>query len=159
MTATYTWYQVALGRWVAGLGVGALSVMTPMYMSETGPRQIRGSMVSCYQLFITLGILVADCINYGTEADDSARSWRIPMGIGYVWSVIMAVGICFLPESPRWDYRRGNIERARKTISSVYGVEQNHYEVNREIREIKAKLEVEQAGGKLPLPMSITFGY
>lgn len=150
MTATYTWYQVALGRWVAGLGVGALSVMTPMYMSETGPRQIRGSMVSCYQLFITLGILVADCINYGTEADDSARSWRIPMGIGYVWSVIMAVGICFLPESPRWDYRRGNIERARKTISSVYGVEQNHYEVNREIREIKAKLEVEQAGGNHP---------
>lgn len=45
IVATHTWYQVALGRWVAGLGVGALSVLTPMYMSETAPRQIRGSMV------------------------------------------------------------------------------------------------------------------
>lgn len=55
MTTLTTWYQVALGRWVAGLGVGGLSVLTPMYMSETAPRQIRGAMVSCYQLFITLG--------------------------------------------------------------------------------------------------------
>lgn len=150
ISATHTWYQVALGRWVAGLGVGALSVMTPMYMSETAPRQIRGSMVSCYQLFITLGIFVADCINYGTEAEPNASSWRIPMGVGFLWSVIMAVGICFLPESPRWDYRRGNIDRARKTISGVYGTPQNHYEVNREVREIKAKFDVERAGGDHP---------
>lgn len=150
IVATNTWYQVALGRWVAGLGVGALSVMTPMYMSETAPRMIRGSMVSCYQLFITLGILVADCINYGTEADPNARSWRIPMGIGFIWSAIMAFGIWSLPESPRWDYRKGNIERARKTISTVYGVSQSHYEVNREMREIKAKFDVENAGGKHP---------
>lgn len=72
------------------------------------------------------------------------------MGIGFIWSVIMAVGICFLPESPRWDYRKGNIERARKTVSSVYGVSQSHYEVNREIREIKAKFDVERAGGNHP---------
>lgn len=59
MTTLTTWYQIALGRWVAGLGVGALSVLTPMYQSETAPRQIRGSMVSCYQLFITLGMFRA----------------------------------------------------------------------------------------------------
>lgn len=45
MTSTTAWYQVALGRWVAGLGVGGLSVLTPMYQSETAPRQIRGMMV------------------------------------------------------------------------------------------------------------------
>lgn len=59
IAATDKWYQVALGRWVAGLGVGGLSVLTPMYQSETAPRQIRGSMVGTYQLFITFGILVA----------------------------------------------------------------------------------------------------
>ena len=62
----------------------------------------------------------------------------------------MAAGICILPESPRWDYRHGNIERARKTIASVYGVPQNHFEVNREMREIKAKFDVETAGGNHP---------
>ena len=86
----------------------------------------------------------------GTEADRSARSWRIPMGVGLIWSVIMTVGICFLPESPRWDYRRNNVERARKTIAGVYGVSQGHYEVNREVREIKAKYDVERAGGHHP---------
>jgi len=45
ITATYKWYQVAMGRWVAGLGVGGLSVLTPMYQSETAPRQIRGALV------------------------------------------------------------------------------------------------------------------
>lgn len=45
MATSTTWYQIALGRWVAGLGVGGLSVLTPMYMSETAPRQIRGGMV------------------------------------------------------------------------------------------------------------------
>lgn len=49
------WYQIAIGRWVAGLGVGGLSCLTPLYMSETAPRAVRGSMVGCYQLFITLG--------------------------------------------------------------------------------------------------------
>jgi SP family sugar:H+ symporter-like MFS transporter len=52
------WYQIAIGRLVAGLGVGGLSVLTPMYMSETAPRQIRGSMVASYQLAITFGILI-----------------------------------------------------------------------------------------------------
>ncbi|KAL1302098.1 hypothetical protein AAFC00_002534 [Neodothiora populina] len=150
ISATTKWYQVALGRWVAGLGVGALSVMTPMYMSETAPRQIRGSMVSCYQLFITLGIFVADCINFGTEKDTNTRAWRIPMGIGFIWSLIMGVGICFLPESPRWDYRHGNLARAKKTIANVYGTPENHFEVSREFREIKQKFDVEKAGGNHP---------
>lgn len=47
----YTWYQIALGRWVAGLGVGGLSVLTPMYQAETAPRQIRGSLIR-YNTFL-----------------------------------------------------------------------------------------------------------
>ncbi|KAF1955579.1 general substrate transporter [Byssothecium circinans] len=142
-----TWYQVAIGRWVAGLGVGGLSVLTPMYQSETAPRYVRGALVSCYQLFITLGIFVAYCINFGTEADQSARSWKLPMGIGFIWPVIMGVGILTLRESPRWEYRHGKIDSARKTVALSYGVPEDHPEVQREIREIKEKLEAEQAGG------------
>ena len=97
-------------------------------------------MVSCYQLFITLGILVADAINLGTKNVNGPASWRITMGIGFVWSGIMAGGIWLLPESPRWVYRRGNIEKARETIAGVYGTSQNHSAVNRELREIQAKV-------------------
>lgn len=102
ITSTQHWYQVAIGRWVAGLGVGGLSVLTPLYQSETAPRQVRGALVSCYQLFITCGIWLAYCINYGTHLTVGPQQWQIPMGIGFIFPVIMATGICFLRESPRW---------------------------------------------------------
>ena len=147
IATTTVWYQISLGRWVAGLGVGALSVLTPMYQSETAPRYIRGALVSCYQLFITLGIFVAYCINFGTEADTSSRSWKIPMGVGFIWSALMIIGILFMQESPRWEYRKGKIDSARKTIALTYGVSEDHAEVTREMHEIQMKFEAEQAGG------------
>lgn len=147
ITTTDKWYQVAVGRWVAGLGVGGLSVLTPMYQSETAPRYVRGALVSCYQLFITLGIFTAYCINFGTEADASAKAWKLPMGIGFIWSFLMIVGILFMQESPRWEYRKGKIDAARKTIALTYGVNEDHVEVQREIREIEMKMEAERAGG------------
>jgi SP family sugar:H+ symporter-like MFS transporter len=143
ITTTNTWYQISLGRWVAGLGVGGLSVLTPMYQSETAPRYVRGALVSCYQLFITLGIFTACCINFGTEDMRSSSSWKIPMGIGFIWSFLMVVGIMFMQE-----YRRGKIDSARYTIALSYGVTEDHPHVQTEIREIEQKLEAENAGGE-----------
>ena len=100
-----------------------------------------------YQLFITLGIFLADCINYGTNENPGPYAWKLPLGIGFIWPVIMGIGICFLRESPRWDYRHGKIEAARRTIAKSYGVPENHWEVNREMAEIKEKLDAEKAGG------------
>ncbi|KAK4951500.1 hexose transporter hxt5 [Elasticomyces elasticus] len=141
------WYQIAIGRWVAGLGVGGLSVLTPMYQSETAPRQVRGALVSCYQLFITCGIWLANCVNFGTHLMTGPVQWQLPMGIGFIFPAIMATGIMFLRESPRWDYRNNNMDRARATIAKSYGVSENHFEVKREMREIKEKYEAENAGG------------
>lgn len=101
---------------------------------------------SCYQLFITFGIFLADCINYGTESMPNASSWRIPMGIGFAFPVIMSVGIMFLQESPRWDFRHGRVDRARKTVALSYGVGEDHPEVMREMREIREKFEAETTG-------------
>jgi len=53
----------------------------------------------------------------------------------------------FLRESPRWDYRHGKIEAARKTVALSYGVPENHWEVHREMGEIQAKFDAENAGG------------
>lgn len=147
ITTTDKWYQIVVGRWVAGLGVGGLSVLTPMYQSETAPRYVRGALVSCYQLFITLGIFVAYCINFGTESQNSSRAWKLPMGIGFIWSGLMVFGITFMQESPRWEYRHGKIDSARKTIALTYGVNEDHAEVQREIREIEMKMQAERAGG------------
>lgn len=94
--------------------------------------------------------VLAYCINYGTHGGsytNSPASWRIPMGIGFIFPTFMAIGIMFLRESPRWAFRKGRVDEARTTIAKSYGVPENHWEVEREIREIKAKLDAENAGG------------
>ena len=150
MAAQTVWQQIAVGRLIAGAGVGALSIMVPMYTSETGPRQVRGALVSTYQLFITAGIFTADAINYGTEARPDTGSWRIPMGIGFIWPLILGIGILFFPESPRFAYRHGRVDEARRTMAKFYGVHESHREVKREIAEIKEKHDLEVSLGKRP---------
>ena len=147
ITSERKWYQLMMGRFVAGLGVGALSLLVPMYMAETGPRHIRGALISTYQLFITFGIFLAACINFGTNEHQrgSSASWRIPMGIGFIWSIYLGVGILFFPETPRFNYRQGKIEEAKATMYKVYGAPPNHFSVHVELEEIEAKLRAESA--------------
>lgn len=135
------WVGIAMGRWVAGLGVGALSVLVPLYMSETSPVPVRGAVVSCYQLFITIGIFTADCINYGTEMRTNTGSYRIPMGIGFIWPLILGIGILFLPESPRHDWNHGHTDRARTTMSKFYGLPEHHIMIESETEEIQKVME------------------
>lgn len=148
ITTDTAWYQVAVGRLVAGLGVGALSSLVPMYQSESAPRQVRGAMVSAFQLFVAFGIFIAACINYGTENIQSTASWRITMGIGFAWPLILGIGIIFLPESPRYAYRMGRVEEAKRTMTKLYGVSENHRLVAEEISDMREKLEEEKAAGK-----------
>ncbi|ETN45700.1 uncharacterized protein HMPREF1541_09533 [Cyphellophora europaea CBS 101466] len=140
------WYQVMMGRWVQGLGVGALSLLVPMYMAETGPRHIRGSLISTYQLFITFGIFLAACINFGTNEHQrgNSGSWRIPLGVGFLWPIILAGGITFFPETPRFVYRRGRKEEAKATMMKVYGAPANHFAIHVELEEIEQKLRAEE---------------
>ncbi|EPE25624.1 MFS general substrate transporter [Glarea lozoyensis ATCC 20868] len=138
------WYQIVVGRWIAGLGVGALSLLVPMYQSESAPRHIRGALISTYQLFITIGIFVANCINFGTEKRNDTGSWRIPLGISFLWVIILGFGIIFFPESPRYDYRHGRTDQAKETMRKLYGVSADHPVLAEEFAEIHAKYEEEQ---------------
>ncbi|KAL9109733.1 MAG: hypothetical protein Q9227_005602 [Pyrenula ochraceoflavens] len=151
ISASEHWYQMMMGRWVAGLGVGALSLLVPIYQAETGPRHIRGALISTYQLFITLGIFLAACFNYATDRHqrNSAASWRIVMGLGFVWPFILAVGILFFPETPRYAYRHGRKEEAKQTMVKIYGAPENHYSIHSELQEIEAKLAAENKQGGL----------
>ncbi|KAF3480870.1 monosaccharide transporter [Arthroderma uncinatum] len=138
------WYQVAIGRWVTGLGVGSLSLLVPLYQGESAPRHIRGALVSTYQLFITLGIFIANCINYGTEARRDPSSWRIPMGITFIWAAILGFGIVFFPDTPRYDYRHNRIDKAKRTMMRLNGVPENHEKLHEEFNEIKRQHEEDQ---------------
>lgn len=139
------WYQIMIGRFVSGLGVGALSLLVPMYQAETAPAWIRGALISAYQLFITMGIFLAACFNYGTVKHQSGNSssWRIVIGLGWIWTAALGVGILAFPETPRFDFRRGRSEEAIKTLCNVHGASRNHWVVHTQVAEIESKLHAE----------------
>lgn len=145
VASSYAWEQIMVGRLVSGFGVGALSLLVPMYQSETAPPWIRGALVCAYQLFITLGIFLAACFNYGTYTHqrDNASSWRIIIGLGWVWTIILGVGMLAFDETPRFDFRRGRLEDAQKTLVKVYGASPNHYAIHEQMDEIGSKLRAE----------------
>jgi len=77
------------GRLIAGIGVGFVSAIVILYMSEIAPRKVRGMIVSGYQFCITLGLLLASCVVYGTENFPDSRSYRIPIAIQWVWALVL----------------------------------------------------------------------
>jgi len=152
ITSEHAWYQISIGRFVTGLGVGALSSAVPVYQSETVPRQIRGTLVGTYQWAITAGILIAYLINLGTNDMGGSGEWRIPIGIGLAFSLVLGIGIQFCPESPRWLAARGRHEEARRSVAIVRGkkvedhdpyVEAEFYEI---LQAVKAEEKMPAAG-------------
>jgi MFS transporter, SP family, sugar:H+ symporter len=77
------------GRLISGLGVGFVSAIIILYMSEIAPRKVRGSIVSGYQFCITVGILLASCVCYGTQDLSNSGSYRIPIGIQFGWAIVL----------------------------------------------------------------------
>ncbi|KAH0335138.1 general substrate transporter, partial [Aureobasidium melanogenum] len=146
ISSVSSWGQFAAGRFVDGIGIGALSVVVPMYQGESAPRVIRGVLIACYQLFVTLGIWTSYMIDFGThDAYSNSAQWRIPEGISFLWAFILGVGILFLPESPRYAYRQGREDEARNTIARYAGIDADHKEVTDQINDIRVKLDEERA--------------
>lgn len=75
---------------------------------------------------------------------DNTASWRIPLGITFLWGLVLGIGILFFPESPRFDYRNGRVDRAQRTMSKLYGISENHRVIVHEIAEIQEQLDAEK---------------
>lgn len=89
-----------LGRLVAGLGVGFVSAVIILYMSEVAPRKVRGALVAGYQFCITFGILFANCVTFSTQDRNDTGSYRIPISVQFLWALILGVGLYLLRELP-----------------------------------------------------------
>lgn len=136
---------LVVGRVIAGIGVGFESAIVILYMSEICPRKVRGALVSGYQFCITIGLLLASCVNYAVRNRTDTGSYRIPIGIQFAWGIILAVGLFFLPDSPRYFVKRGRIEKARASLSSLRGQPPNSEYIESELAEIVANEEYERA--------------
>jgi SP family sugar:H+ symporter-like MFS transporter len=150
VTAMNSWVHLMMGRFVAGLGIGNLSVGVPMFQSECSPREIRGAVVATYQLLITFGILISNILNYAVRSiEDSDASWRIVIGLGIAFSLPLGIGILLCPESPRWLAARSDWEGARTSMARLRGLKHDpkHPLVERDMKEMYDSLEVQNRVG------------
>ncbi len=136
------------GRVFAGLGVGLLSACVPLYQAETVPKWIRGAITSSYQFAITIGLLLAAIFNQATHKIDSTASYRIPIALQFLWSIILTVGMLFLPETPRFYVSKGRNEEAAKSLARLRRLPADHPALVDELGEIIANFEFESVHGK-----------
>ncbi|KAF8582738.1 MFS monosaccharide transporter [Ramaria rubella] len=147
-TASTAMPLFVVGRVIAGLGVGLVSCLIPMYQSECAPKWIRGAIVSCYQWAITIGLLLASVINKGTEARPDHSAYRIPIAIQFIWAAWLSGGMFFLPESPRYLIKRSRDAAAAKALSRLIGAPLSDPSIEENLNEIRANLKSEEAIGQ-----------
>jgi sugar porter (SP) family MFS transporter len=142
-TASTALGLLVAGRLVAGFGVGFVSAIIILYMSEIAPKKVRGAIVSGYQFCITIGIFLASCVDYGTQNRLDTGSYRIPIAIQMLWAIILATGLFFLPESPRYFVKKGNLEKATHVLARLRGEPSGSEYIQQELAEIVANHEYE----------------
>lgn len=140
---------LAAGRFVAGLGVGVVSAVDILYMSEIAPRKVRGAIVSAYQFAITLGIMLASCVGFATQNRSDSGAYRIPIAIQFLWAIMLAVGLFLLPESPRYWVKKGRLDNALKCLARVRDQPETSGAVEDELAEIVANCDHERQIGEV----------
>ncbi|KAG1123001.1 hypothetical protein G6F42_010953 [Rhizopus arrhizus] len=142
-----TGYDMILaGRFVAGLGVGSLSMSVPLYLSELAPKEIRGRLVCRQQLTLSIGLMVAFWVNVGTESLTSDTAWRVPLGIQIAPGAVLFFGTIFLPFSPRWLIKKGRNAEALSVLARLHSAgDEAAPHVVAEYDEIIAQVEHERA--------------
>ncbi|KAK1707872.1 MFS sugar transporter [Colletotrichum lupini] len=124
------------GRLIAGLAVGILSAVTPMYCSEIAQADIRGALSGLLQWMLSWGFFVAQWLGYGCSHVDSHFQWRFPLAFQVAPAFLMAVGIWFLSESPRWLIEKERYEEARLVLKRLHGNGDNDDFLEAEYQEI-----------------------
>ncbi|OJJ59355.1 hypothetical protein ASPSYDRAFT_56960 [Aspergillus sydowii CBS 593.65] len=134
-----------IGRLLCGIGVGFASMVNPLYVSENAPRAIRGGLTGLYQLFITMGIMLAFWINYGSLLHISGTAqYLVPLAMQALPAVLLLIGMLLCNESPRWLAKQDRWEEARATLCRVRNLPASHPYVENEYQDIVRQLEFER---------------
>nr|AAC61852.1 putative monosaccharide transporter 1 [Petunia x hybrida] len=109
-----------IGRLLLGVGIGYANQSVPVYLSEMAPPKLRGALNVCFQMAVTLGIFVANMVNYGTSSMKK-NGWRVSLVLAAVPAIIMTVGAVFLPDTPNSLIDRGQKEKAKAMLQKIRG--------------------------------------
>ena len=145
-------------RIIGGVGIGIVSIVSPIYISEVAPAKMRGTLVSLYQLAVTVGFLLAYVANWAIDANIDptiagdvtlmekimhTEAWRGMLGSETLPALLFFFIIFFIPESPKWLIVKGKTESAGKVLGRIYS---SPAEINNEIEVTKASLQGDTKG-------------
>lgn len=133
------------GRVIAGLGIGGMSAITPVFVSENCPPDVRGRISGLFQEFLVLGVMFSYWLCYGVKKNmaPTTMQWRVPVGLQLVPSGIMFCGLWFLKESPRWLAKNDRHDEALASLAYIRCVPTDDPEVLQELAEIRTSVEEE----------------
>lgn len=144
--------QITAGRFVAGLGVGALSAIVPLYIGEAAPKKIRGTLLVLYQVQIISGLFLAYLVDWGTHAIPNSASWRVPVGLQIAWGAMLMLGAAALPESPRLLLGKGKSEEALASVAALNDCTIDSPLAREIYEELDEAVAIENAEGKASWP-------
>lgn len=132
-------------RLIAGLGIGAISVVVPIFSSEMTPKELRGQIGSFYQLFITFGIFTAYWTDYAAVtliSSKESRQWQIPIGLQLIPALLLGLGMLTLRESTRWLTMQDRHAEAWESLQWIRAAGDETTQA--EMAEIRAGVEFEK---------------
>ena len=138
-----SWHSFLFYRFLGGLGVGASSVLGPMYISEIAPAKMRGRLVALFQFNIVFGILVAFFSNYLINLWISYEAWRWMLGVELIPALLFFSLLFFIPQSPRWLVKKKRDVEAKKVLMAL-----GNADPDQELLEIEESLISERSGIK-----------
>lgn len=137
--------MVIAGRLIAGVSVGQLSALVPMYCSEIAIAEDRGKLSGLLQFMLSWGFFIAQWLGYGCFQVDSPFQWRFPLAFQLVPSLILAGGVWFMAESPRWLVEKDRYEEAQNVLAKLHGTGDNQEFLDLEFREIRDTIVAEKS--------------
>ncbi|KXH67379.1 quinate permease [Colletotrichum salicis] len=141
------------GRLLAGVAIGATSMLAPQYLAENSPKSIRGSLTTSYNLMIILALAIAFWVNYAVslwpnQDPDNNKAWQLALGIQLIPGFFLFALFWFVVETPRALISKGKQERGLKNLCKLRGLPAEHPYVHEEYLEILAQSEAEQSQAK-----------
>ncbi|XP_068333984.1 sugar transport protein 13-like [Pyrus communis] len=115
--------MLIIGRLLLGCGVGFANQAVPLFLSEIAPTRIRGALNLLFQLMVTIGILVAQLINYGTAKIKGGYGWRVSLGLAGIPSLLLTLGAVIVTDTPNSLIQRGKLEQGKKVLKRIRGIE------------------------------------
>ncbi|KAH7008999.1 putative hexose carrier protein [Ilyonectria destructans] len=142
-TASFSVVQFLIGRVISGFGLGMMTAVIPVWLTECANPKSRGRMAAMQLSNLILGLIIANWLDYGMASYSGSVQWRFPCAFQIIFCVIIGCYIPFLPESPRFLVREGRFSDASKSLAALRGSD----DIAEEIGQIKYAVEIEAEQG------------